>query len=128
MKLIIKLSMIAMLLVVVTSCKKDKESPSIVISEPANHSEHMMGSEIHIEAVFSDDRDLASYKVYIGTEEGALTPEFDVQYNGTISGKVYEFHEYFMVPTSIEMVYYLHFEVTDAEGKSTTEKVMLHFM
>jgi hypothetical protein len=33
-----------------------------------------------------------------------------------------------MVPDSIEDVYYLHLEVTDAEGKSTEEKLMLHFM
>lgn len=116
------------LLTSLSSCKKDKENPEITINEPANHSEHLWGGEVHIEATFSDDRDLKSYHIYIGTEAGAETPEFTVDFAENISGKSFDFHEHFIVPDSVESVYYLHFSVTDAEDKTTTDKLMLHFM
>jgi len=111
-----------------TACKKDKENPTIIIAEPINHSEHSIGSELHIEVSFEDDRELKSYHIHIGNEAGDHMPEFDLKFEGDITGKTYDFHEHFVIPTGISSVYYLHFEVTNAEGKSSTDKVMLHFM
>lgn len=126
-----KIMFIALAIVValtMTSCKKDKENPTITINLPVNHSNHTKGAEIHIEASFTDDRELKSYHIHIGTESGEHTPEFDVEFEGDLSGKIFDFHEHFHSPTTIGSVYYLHFEVMDAEGKSANEKVMLHFM
>ncbi|MBK6952229.1 MAG: DUF4625 domain-containing protein [Crocinitomicaceae bacterium] len=128
MKSILNIAFASTILFTFVSCKKDKENPTILIAEPINHSEHLWGSEVHIEATFADDRDLKSYHIHMGTEAGDHTPEFNIEFTGDISGKSYDFHEHFMVPDSIEHVYYLHFEVTDAEGKSTEAKLMLHFM
>jgi len=116
------------LLASLSSCKKDKENPEITINEPANHSEHLWGEEVHVEVTFSDDRDLKSFHIFIATETGAETPEFVVDFAENISGKSYDFHEHFVVPDSVGSVYYLHFSVTDAEDKTTTDKLMLHFM
>lgn len=110
------------------ACKKDKEAPSITINQPANHSEHTWGSEVHVEVVFSDDRELKSYRIHIGNEAGDPAPEFSVEFTGDLDGTSYDFHEHFVVPDAVESVYYLHFSVTDAEGKSATDKRMLHFM
>ena len=43
---------------------------------PANHSNHEMGDELHIQAVFSDNEALASYKLFIGDVEGEHTHDF----------------------------------------------------
>lgn len=128
MKKIVKFSIAALAVIALVSCKKDKENPTITIAEPADHSEHLWGAEMHVEATFEDDRELKSYHIHIGNETGDHMPEFDVEFEGDISGKSYDFHEHVVVPDSIGAEYYLHFEVTDAEGKSTEQKLMLHFM
>jgi hypothetical protein len=128
MKTILNIAFAAATILTLVSCKKDKENPTIVIAEPANHSDHLWGTEVHIEATFEDDQNLKSYHIHIGNEAGAHMSEFEVEFEGDITGKTYDFHEHFMVPDSIESVYYLHLEVTDAEGKSSEEKLMLHFM
>lgn len=127
MKSIFNIAFAVTIILSLVSCKKDKENPTITIAEPINHSHLHWGDEVHIECTFADDRALASYHIHIGTELGTHTPEFDIEFSGDIDGKSYDFHEHFVAPDSIEMVYYLHFEVTDDEGKITTEKVMLHF-
>jgi len=121
------------LLLSFSSCKKDKtedkEDPTISISSPANHSTHQKGSSIHVHADFADDIDLASYHVHMsdnaaGSSHSSL---FDFHESSSISGKSYEFHTDLTVPDSTLTVHWLHFEVIDAEGKTTTNKVMLHF-
>ncbi|WP_027420705.1 DUF4625 domain-containing protein [Crocinitomix catalasitica] len=111
-----------------TSCKKDKEVPTITVNEPADHTELMWGDQLHIEATFEDDRELESYRVYLGNQLGVKSTDFDIDFTGTISGTSYDFHDHVMVPDSVGMVYYLHFEVSDAEGKTTSASHMLHFM
>ncbi|MCB0737261.1 MAG: DUF4625 domain-containing protein [Bacteroidetes bacterium] len=110
-----------------TSCNSDKEDPVIEISSPANHSEHHWGDEIEVKAKFTDDQELMSFSAMIGDIDGNHTHEFHFMDSGNISGTEYEYSGTITVPTGIEEVYYLHITVTDAEEKSTTEKVMLHF-
>lgn len=111
-----------------TSCGKDEEAPKISVSSPANHSEHHMGDEIAVSATFTDDTDLASYSAMIGDEAGEHTHAFHFEDEGDIEGKEYKYSKTITVPSKdLEMVYYLHFKVKDAEGNEATEKVMLHF-
>lgn len=119
---------LALSLTSLTSCKKDKENPTITINTPSNHQEFTWGTELHIEATFEDDRELASYHVYIGNEAGEHAHEFELEFSGNITGDSFDFHEHYVIPNAIDMVYYLHFVVKDAEGKESTEKLMLHFM
>ena len=128
MKTIFTLIIAAITATTLSSCKKDKEEPVIFITSPESHSEHMWGSSFDVKATFSDDRELASYRVHIGDEAGEHLHEFHFDDENNISGEEYTYQEQVTVPDSIEMVYYLHFEVTDAEGKTASDKVMLHFM
>ena len=117
-----------MVSIVLFSCNKDKEDPTITIAQPTDHSNHTKGEMLHIEATFEDDQDLSSYSIHIGDENGNHAADFDFHSHGSISGKSHEFHEHTMIPDTIGMVYYLHFEVTDAEGKKSTASHMMHFM
>lgn len=128
MKSILKITLAVFAVFILVSCKKDKENPTITIVEPMDHEEFAWGDELHVEAIFEDDRELMSYHIHLGNEAGDPAPEFNVDFSGTLSGKSYSFHEHAIVPDSVETIYYLHFEVTDVEGKITTQKLMLHFM
>lgn len=110
-----------------SSCKKDKENPTITVESPTEHSEHKWGDQVHVEATFSDDRGLKKYSVIMGDTDGNHLHSFDFEKTGEISGKMYDFHEHFVVPNSAEMMAWLHFSVTDEEDKTTTKKWMLHF-
>ena len=110
------------------SCNKDKSAPTVLIVQPEAHTNFSTGDMIHIEATFEDDKELASYSIFMGDENGNHASDFHYMESSSISGKSFEFHEHTMVPDSIGMVYYLHFQVTDAEDKTTSESVMLHFM
>lgn len=112
---------------IVSSCTKDRKDPEIVIKNPENHSEHVMGTTIEVDATFKDDQELSWYKVYIGEESGTLTPDFSYQVEENISGKSFDFSATISIPTGIESVYYLHVELKDAEQKTATTKLMLHF-
>jgi hypothetical protein len=128
MKSMLKITWATMVVITLVSCKKDKEDPTMNIAEPVDHTEYHWGDELHTEVLFEDDRELKSYHIHMGNLAGDHVAEFDLMYAGDISGTSYSFHEHFVVPDSIEEVYYLHFQVTDAEGKSTSGKRMLHFI
>ena len=112
---------------VLTSCKKDKENPTITVTEPTEHSTHKWGAEVHIHADFEDDRGLKSYEVMVGDEAGTHDHMFDWHKMGTAEGVSHHFHEHFMVPDSAMSMRWVHFTVTDAEDKVTTKSWMLHF-
>ena len=118
---------IALISFTLTSCKKDKESPVITITSPAAHAEFHEGDTIHVDGVFTDDMDLASYSVEVGDESGGHIHEFHHSDAGNISGKSYNYHSMVTVPDSLSIsMFYLHFSVSDAEGNTATSKVMLH--
>ena len=111
------------------SCNKDKSSPIITVAQPTNHAHLSLSSMLHIEATFEDDVDLKSYSIFIGDVDGNHTHDFQYMADSTISGTSYEFHEHTMIPDSLNaMEYYIHFNVTDAADKVTSEAVMIHIM
>lgn len=124
-----KKNLITIIIAVFTlsSCKKDEMNPVISITSPENQSEIHWGSLIDVNASFSDDRELASYHIHIGNEEGEHVHDFPWEAEENISGKEYAYQGQISIPDSIEAIYYLHFEVTDAEGKTSTDKLMLQF-
>tara|TARA_Y100000385_G_C12803815_1_gene513052 strand:+ start:187 stop:570 length:384 start_codon:yes stop_codon:yes gene_type:complete len=124
----VKLIFCIALATILISCKKDKESPVITITQPTNHSNHNKGEMLHIDANFDDDVELANYSIYIGDENGDHSADFHFMVSEDISGKSFELHKHIMIPDTVGMVYYLFFNVTDAEEKSTSESIMLHFM
>ncbi|NOQ75008.1 MAG: DUF4625 domain-containing protein [Crocinitomix sp.] len=110
-----------------TSCKKDKEDPTITVSTPAQHSHFNWGDEVHIEADFADDRGLKDYAVMMVDADGNHLSTIDFMKTGTTSELTYEFHEHFVVPDSAPMMAWVQFTVTDAEDKAATLEWMLHF-
>lgn len=110
-----------------TSCKKDKEDPTITVNEPAQHTHFNWGDEVHLEATFADDRGLKNYTAMIGNEAGTMDNVINFMKTGTTTELTYDFHEHFVVPTDAPMMAWVHFTVTDAEDKTTTLKWMLHF-
>lgn len=110
-----------------TSCKKDKEDPTITISSPADHSEYHWGDMVHIEAKFEDDQALKNYTVMVGDADGNHLDAIDFMESGSVDNATYDFHEHFEVPADAPMMAWVYFEVTDAEGKTATMKRMLHF-
>lgn len=105
-----------------SSCTKDKDSPQIDVVEPDELVEVAGGEELHIEAVFSDDRGLKSYKIYLTDLAGEQMALFPLSYEDDIEGKSYQFHEHEHVPDGFSAEACLWFEVTDQEGKVSQEK------
>lgn len=110
----------------ITSCTNDTEAPSVNFISPANHSNHEMGDELHIKAIFTDNEALASYKLYMGDEEGNPTHDFHFEEEQSIEGTSHEIHTHTDIPSDLAEIYYLHYTVEDAEGNSVSEKIMLH--
>jgi len=126
-----KIKLLAIVLIASISmmaCKKDKENPTIMVLEPLAGAECTWGSELHAECIFKDDRELASYHVFVGDEVGVVVPAFLFDYSGTTSGSSFTFHEHMIIPDSCETMYYLHFEITDAKDKTTSDKIMFYCM
>lgn len=111
----------------ISGCKKDEEAPLITINSPANHSDFAMGSSIAVDATFEDERELKSYKVFIGTEDGEPTSDFSFSQEGELTGKSFEYSASITIPDNIDFIYYLHFEVTDKKDNVGTANHMLHF-
>lgn len=117
----------AIALFVTAGCKKDKEAPGIEIQAPQDHMEFHFGGNIHVEAIFTDDVELAKYRVYMGDEAGNPATGFNWEDAGELSNDSYTYTATIPVPGEAEMMYYLHFDVTDEDGKTSSEKRMLHF-
>ena len=110
-----------------TSCKKDKEDPTIEVTTPAMHSEFKWGDEVHIEATFADDQGLKNYTVMVVDEDGNHEMTVDFMKSGTTTELTYDFHEHFVVPTDAPMMAWIQFTVTDADDKTTSTDWMIHF-
>ena len=110
-----------------TSCKKDKENPTILITSPANHAHFESGDHIEASATFEDDQALKSYHVHVGDEEGNHSHDWSYSDEGELTGTSFEWKDDLHPPDSLPMMLYLHFEVSDEEGKVTNDKVMMHF-
>ncbi|MFT5821382.1 MAG: hypothetical protein ACI8ZM_002635 [Crocinitomix sp.] len=118
---------IAALSFTITSCKKDKENPTITVTIPAQHTHFNWGDEVHIEANFADDRGLKDYTVMLVDADGNHQHEFDFMKTGTTSELSFDFHDHFIVPNDAPLMAWVKFTVTDADDKTGTLTWMLHF-
>ena len=118
---------IAFVAVSLTSCKKDKEDPTISVVEPDDHQHFIWGEEVHVEANFTDDQALKSYDVSIQDDAGNISTDFNFHYTGDLEGATGYFHEHAIVPDSCMSMGYVSFTISDMEDKTVTEKRMVHF-
>lgn len=115
-------------IIAITSCKKeenDDEAPVISVSTPSNNFSVNTGSEIHFEAVFTDNAELAQYKIEIhnafdGHEHTHKTQEADPWETviiEDITGKSHNATQHIDVPADVAAGPY-HMIVTciDASG------------
>ncbi|NQY08821.1 MAG: DUF4625 domain-containing protein [Flavobacteriales bacterium] len=125
---IIALAMLVMASTIV-GCNKDEEDPTITISAPNEHTHYVPDESFKVTATFADDQDLASYEVMIGDIDGEHVEGFHQDFTDNISGMSHSFSETITVPDTLPgvMMFYLHFKVTDAEGKTASDKLMLHY-
>lgn len=96
--------LMAMGLLIFSSCskeEKDKEAPSITLTEPEEGEQYYIQSgdsvEIHFNATFTDNEALKSYKVDIHNAEGhshKAILSYDTIVMGTLSGTQYFIHEH----------------------------------
>lgn len=89
----------------------DTEKPQIIINEPTAGQTFDAGEEMHLEASFTDNVELASYKIDIhfggdGHEHKAFHDhdhvEWKYQTTGTLSGKSDEVHLHVDIPENAE--------------------------
>jgi hypothetical protein len=123
----------------------DTEAPEVMISEPVDEEEIAPGGEIHFDALFTDNAELASYKVEIhnafddhthaeAKQEGAkdnpwsYNEVFEIEPGQTS----FEAHHHISVPAEIngehisEGHYHFGIFVTDAAGNESQAFLELH--
>lgn len=81
--------------------EKDKEAPSITLTEPEEGESYVIGSgdsvEIHFNAAFNDNEALKSYKVDIHNAAGhshKALASYDTVITGALSGTQYFIHQH----------------------------------
>jgi hypothetical protein len=125
------LGLIALASLSFTSCSEDEvldqAAPTITITSPENHEHFDMGMSFVVDATFEDDLELASFHVHLGDQEGNHTHDLEYEVSGNLTGTSYHLVDTVQIPDSLGMMYWLHFDVTDAESKTSSEMVMLHF-
>jgi len=112
----------------------DTEKPIIVINSPSANQVLHTGEEIHIEATFTDNVALASYKVDIhfggdGHEHKALQhdhAEWRYQTTGDLSGESDEIHLHLNIPENAEEgTYHLGVYAIDRAGNENVSWITL---
>ncbi|WP_424492383.1 DUF4625 domain-containing protein [Salinimicrobium sp. GXAS 041] len=123
----------------------DTEAPEISIAEPHDEEEIAPGGEIHFDALFTDNVELASYKIEIHSafdgHTHAMTKQEDHQDNPWSYSEVYtiengqtsfEAHHHIPVPAEIggeaisEGHYHFGVYVTDAAGNEEQAFLEIH--
>ncbi|WP_168191346.1 MULTISPECIES: DUF4625 domain-containing protein [Antarcticibacterium] len=149
----IKLNSILTLLVaalIFTSCSSDDDAtpdtqkPTIAIIEPHNDDEIAPGGEIHFEALFSDNVELASYKIEIHDDfddhthaqlksSHDLNPwSFEQVFQIPAGQRSFEAEQHIDVPTTFngepisEGIYHLGVYVTDTSGNEEQAFLSIH--
>ncbi len=142
-KHIIKL-IIPVLALFVVSCSSDDDSldssaPTIVVEEPTMHEEFALGDEIHFDALFTDDVELASYKIDIhnnfdGHEHRGVVPyhndePWTYQESFTIphGNTEYHVHQHIDIPNNILPGDY-HFGVILIDAAGNESQVYLEIV
>jgi len=118
------------------STRPDNEKPSITIIKPSNEQRVMTGEELAIEIDFSDNVELASYKIEIhssgdGHSHNRLNiQDEDIPWNyhteGNLSGKNDIIHSTIQVPIAAEHgVYHFGVYALDKAGNQNMQWVEL---
>ncbi len=120
------------------SCKKEEEPvveesvnemPTIEIVTPENHQNYMIGDTIHIMAHFEDDRELASYHVYIADEDGDAVTGFTFDDAENLDEDHHHYMKDIIIPDTAPMVFWIHFDLIDSDGEEAEHvKLMQHAM
>lgn len=133
-----------------TSCSSDDDNvvdtqrPQISIAEPHNQDEFAPGDEVHIEATFTDNVELSSYKIEIHDDFDDHTHAFlkdshdsnpwsyENTFTITAGQTSFEAVHHIDIPTEIngnpisEGRYHLGIFLTDAAGNQTESFVEIH--
>ncbi|RED92236.1 DUF4625 domain-containing protein [Marinoscillum furvescens] len=114
----------------VMACEDDTEvditAPTITLEEPVMGESFAAGEELHFDAMFEDDVELATFNLSIhdnfnGHSHGrvAVTP-FDFDQSYTLSGKTQDVHEHIDIPVDATAgPYHLVVDAIDAAGNAT---------
>ncbi len=112
----------------------DTKKPTFVINEPTDGEVLYAGDEIHVDVDFSDNIELASYKIDIhfggdghSHERQMNEPvEWDYEVTGVLSGKNQNIHLYIDIPENAEEGEY-HFGVfaVDKAGNQSVQWIEL---
>ena len=115
-------------LLVLTGCQEeDKENPRVTVLSPAVSSNYHFGDEVHVEALFEDDKELASYTMWVGDINGDPIPGFSFEEEGGASGKSQTVHSVVILPDSLDTsLWFLHYTLMDAAGKTGSTFHLLH--
>lgn len=109
---------------VMFSCSKDKEKPTIEVASPANEQEFHPGESIDLEATFKDNESLKEYRldIHLGGDHDHgkmqdITGEFDYEKVGELSGTEKSIDLLVDIPMDADTGHYdLVLECTDEEG------------
>ncbi|MDO4728704.1 MAG: DUF4625 domain-containing protein [Bacteroidota bacterium] len=124
-------SLTAILTMTFASCNNDNgttpdtEKPTITIVSPADEASFASGSDIHADLKFSDNQELASYKVDIHSADGHTHDKhsfWSYEFSGSLSGKNAQEHLDINIPSGIQSGHY-HFGVY-AIDKSGNQNVV----
>jgi hypothetical protein len=112
---------------VFSACDKDTKDPTVAIIAPADNDSFASGDQLHLEMTFADNKDLSWYRVHIGDHEGAIQPEFNLDYeDNNVAGREYHFQEHTIVPASLGPTYYLYIEAKDEAGNDMEARLRLN--
>lgn len=126
MKTTLKLFLPVIAAALVTSCSSDDntvvdtQSPTIAVGEPHNEEEVAPGEELHIEAVFTDNVALASYKIEIHEDFDDHTHAINKSEH---ENNPWSYDEVFQIPagqSSFEAIHHLDVP-TEINGMSISE-------
>lgn len=132
MKKFFLLSIIVLFFFGMFSCnkdEKDKEAPSITLTEPEEGETFTIATgdsvEIHFNAIFSDNEALKSYKIDIHNAEGhshKAVESYDTVFTGALSGIQFFVHQHiFAHPFLISDTGHYHLVVYALDGNGNEQ-------
>lgn len=108
------------------SCSKITGNPSISKIRPIEHTHFSDGSTLEIKALFKDNDELAFYSCRIADTNGNSVSNFVWEESSSLSGKKFELSTSTQIPIGIDGVFYILFQVIDAEGNVTDKSIEFH--
>lgn len=110
-----KMSLLLALPLMMVACSSDDAAdtnkPTITIAEPTALQKIGLGTNMHLHAVLTDNKELASYKIEIhsaedGHEHRSTVEEFHYEFIQTIGGTTHTIDREIAIPTNITQGHY----------------------